>query len=421
MPALRFKTCRLLLGNVWNRELSIIQRRILGRLRKQKRSIKRRISSREKLNSYIQSQTTRKLPLFHGNLPLSQMQRGRQRTSYIPFPLNLETRSDVIPVRIHFRETIPQARQPISHGKVCVNNRMVSIIHFKVSHGDLISFQEDDARTRDKEIRRFFYIEISVEKIVRKYLKYLNRKRNKKRNKKKDRLKLILTRRGTKISPKWLKKWKDKRKCYHDLRSEFFSKELRSFMKAKYFSGSAKVCVGCSFAEHNRMKRRHFYLSLLKIRNKKNRNLLSRTRSPILDILDNSCLDMDEYSHSNYSPSRLPPLESNVSILSILKRLPPLESNVSSTSMDHVRLKNLFSSPHRLARERKGNRKRKGKKIKTTKVKRIELPTHYSEVNYRTKKAVVSYGPNIGHIPHHIRLKDPNLLLRSGKGRGQNI
>ncbi|KAH0765308.1 hypothetical protein KY290_003844 [Solanum tuberosum] len=29
----------------------------------------------------------------------------------------------------------------------------------------------------------------------------------------------------------------------------------------------------------------------------------------------------------------------------------------------------------------------------------IELPTHYSEVNHRTPKVVVSYGPNIGHIP----------------------
>jgi len=54
-------------------------------------------------------------------------------------------------------------------------------------------------------------------------------------------------------------------------------------------------------------------------------------------------------------------------------------------------------------------------------MKRIELPTHYSEVNHRTPKAVVSYGPNIGHIPHDIRLKDPNLPLRSGNGRGQNI
>ncbi|KAL8257475.1 hypothetical protein R6Q59_029516 [Mikania micrantha] len=28
------------------------------------------------------------------------------------------------------------------------------------------------------------------------------------------------------------------------------------------------------------------------------------------------------------------------------------------------------------------------------------LSTHYSEVNHRTPKAVLSYGPNIGHIPH---------------------
>ncbi|KAI5659402.1 hypothetical protein M9H77_28195 [Catharanthus roseus] len=53
--------------------------------------------------------------------------------------------------------------------------------------------------------------------------------------------------------------------------------------------------------------------------------------------------------------------------------------------------------------------------------KMIELPAHYLEVNHRTPKAVVSYGPNIGHIPHNIRLKYPNLLLRSGNGHGQNI
>uniref|UniRef100_A0A151UGN1 Uncharacterized protein n=2 Tax=Cajanus cajan TaxID=3821 RepID=A0A151UGN1_CAJCA len=65
------------------------------------------------------------------------------------------------------------------------------------------------------------------------------------------------------------------------------------------------------------------------------------------------------------------------------------------------------SSPHPFPRKRR--------------IKRIELPTHYSEVNHRTPKAVVFYGPNIGHIPHDIRLKDPNLPLRSGNGRGQNI
>nr|UDH58353.1 ribosomal protein S4 [Brasenia schreberi] len=57
MPALRFKTCRPLPGNVRNRELTIIQRRILRRLRKKNRSIKRKIYPRKNLNSYIKSLT----------------------------------------------------------------------------------------------------------------------------------------------------------------------------------------------------------------------------------------------------------------------------------------------------------------------------------------------------------------------------
>ncbi|GER51792.1 ribosomal protein S4 [Striga asiatica] len=133
-------------GNVRNRELTIIQRRILRRLRNKRRSIKRNLSQRENLNSNIKSQTTRKLSLYWWDLPISKMHRGRERTSYIPFLLNQETRSDVIPVRLRFSDTLPQARQPISHRRVCLNNGLVTITHFKVSHGDLISFKENDAR-----------------------------------------------------------------------------------------------------------------------------------------------------------------------------------------------------------------------------------------------------------------------------------
>jgi small subunit ribosomal protein S4 len=171
------------------------------------------------------------------------MHRGRDRTSYIPFLLNLETRLDVILVRIHFCETIPQARQLISHRKVCVNNGMVSITHFKVSHGDLISFQENDARTRGKEIRRSFYIEILVEKIIG---KYQNRP-------------VLMWRRKKR---KWFKEFKTQSKCRKELKS-WFLKMLRSYMhmQEKYFkrTGSEKVCLGCSFAEHNRMKRFFFF------------------------------------------------------------------------------------------------------------------------------------------------------------------
>nr|VDD65196.1 unnamed protein product [Brassica oleracea] len=171
MSPLRFQTCRLLSGNVRNRELTIIQRRILRRLRNRKRSIKKRkIYPKKYLTSYIQLQTTRKLPLFHGDLPITEMHRGTKRTSYIPFPLNPETRFDVIPLRLHFLETIPQARQPISHRRVCVNKGMVSITHLKLSHGDIISFQENNAIIRGEEIRRSFYKEISVEKIIGKLL-----------------------------------------------------------------------------------------------------------------------------------------------------------------------------------------------------------------------------------------------------------
>uniref|UniRef100_A0A453I0J7 RNA-binding S4 domain-containing protein n=1 Tax=Aegilops tauschii subsp. strangulata TaxID=200361 RepID=A0A453I0J7_AEGTS len=98
------------------------------------------------------------------------MHRGRERTSYIPFLLSQETRSDVIPVRLHFSDTLPQARQPISHRRVCLNNGLVTITHLKVSNGDLISFKEDDARTHGFEIRRSFYIDISVGKIIGKFL-----------------------------------------------------------------------------------------------------------------------------------------------------------------------------------------------------------------------------------------------------------
>nr|WRW54156.1 ribosomal protein S4 [Tetraena mongolica] len=349
MPALRFKTCRLLSGNVRNRKLTIIQRRILRRLRKKKRSIKRKIYPRENLNSYIQLQTTRKLPLFYGDLPITEMHRGTKRTSYIPFLLNPETRSDVLPVRLHFRETIPQARQPISHRRVCVNNRMVSLTHLKVSHGDLISFQENDARIRGEEIRRSFYIEISVEKIIGKFLD--NPVRMWRRKKK-----------------EWFHLLKTKRRCRLLIKDRFLQK-LRSSMQEEDLErttkkfGSEKVCLGSSFAEHNRMKRNLYHfksLFLSKRRNEKNRNLPTRTRSP---IVDHSSL----YSNSTYCSA----------------------------------------SPHQLTMKKR--------------IKRIELPTHYSEVNHRTPKAVVSYGPNIGHIPHDIRWKDLNLPLRSGNGRGQNI
>nr|ULQ69017.1 ribosomal protein S4 [Carex gibba] len=355
MPALRFKTCRLLSGNVWKRKLSKIQRRILQRLRRRGKSIKRNLSMRENRNSNIKLQTTRKLSLFYGGLPIREMHRGRERTSYIPFLLNQETRLDVILVRLHFSKTLPQARQLISHRKVCVNNGLVSITHWKVSHGDLISFPENEVRTRSKKIRRSFYIDI-FKKIIDNTLANT----------------FQLVRRRRRIKKAWFRLLKRKRKRKRErerrplLLNNLNSKleGLRYFMKKKDLErrkkfGYAKVCLGSSFAEHNRMKRNLFHFKYYFLLKENNQNLPTRR----------------------------------------IRR---------STFFYKSSLYKCYGSP--LTRKIR----RKSWKIR---IKRIELPTHYSEVNHRTLKAVVSYGPNIGHIPHDIRLNSvtnsPTLLLET--------
>jgi hypothetical protein len=61
------------------------------------------------------------------------MHGGTQRYSHISFPINPKTILDVNLVHLHFRETIPQARQSISHRKIRVNNEMDNITCSKVS------------------------------------------------------------------------------------------------------------------------------------------------------------------------------------------------------------------------------------------------------------------------------------------------
>ncbi|KAI3955945.1 hypothetical protein MKW98_006305 [Papaver atlanticum] len=149
----QFKSCRLLLGNVWNKELSIVQRRILRKLRSKKRSRSRNVVANQ--NSHIQLATRRKLSLFYHE---GIHRRERTTSEFVPFLLDLETRLDVLLVRTHFCQTIPQARQLISHGRVCVNNAVRSINHFKVSPGDVISFQNNEAVIA--EVRRSLFCSV---------------------------------------------------------------------------------------------------------------------------------------------------------------------------------------------------------------------------------------------------------------------
>nr|QXE44330.1 ribosomal protein S4 [Welwitschia mirabilis] len=145
-----------------------IQRRILRRWKSIRRYGRNHIDQRQNWNSYKPLQAIRKLSLSYGNAPIicRMHDGGPERASHIPFPLNLETRSDVIPVRIHFCETIPQARQPISHRKIRANNYLVNITRYQVSRGDLISIEENSVCSMGRKVRKYFYIEVFVRTIA---------------------------------------------------------------------------------------------------------------------------------------------------------------------------------------------------------------------------------------------------------------
>lgn len=346
MPALRSKTRRPPPENVRNKKLTRIQRRIPRKSRSKRRSIRKNLSPRQNFHSYIKLQAIRKSPLSHGNLPITEMHGGTERASHIPFLLNPETRSDVIPVRLHFRETIPQARQLISNRKIRANNEMGKITRFKVSRGDPISIEDNYVRTMGIKVRKYSHIEISVKKIAGKFPDHPERM-------------------WRRTKTRWFRLLEKTKGCRLLLKS-WFSQQLRSSMQEKDLerinsSRSEGVCLGSLFAEHNKMKRNSYHselLLLLKRRNGKTR-IPTRTRSLIVNN-GNLCSDSTYCSESPYCDTR---------------------------------------------------------KIR---IRGIELPTHYLEVNHRTLKAVVSYGPDIGHIPHDIRLKDLNLPLRSRNERGRN-
>nr|QXE43808.1 ribosomal protein S4 [Cephalotaxus sinensis] len=362
LPALRSKTCRLLPGNVWNKRLTRIQRRILRRLKSKRRSIGKNPSLRQNLNSYLKPQAIRKLSPFYGNLPIAKMHGGTERASYIPFLLNPETRSDVIPVRLHFRETLPQARQLISHRKIRVNNEMVNMTRFQVSRGDpipIVAVSPRDLWAMGRKVRKYFYIEGFVDQIVGKCI-YSYHPQGMWRRTKKGWFRLLEKRQGCRLLLKSL--------FLQRLRSP---KQWRRSMQESYKLYSASVlkgvCLGSLFAEHDKMKRNSYYSVFLKRRNGGPTCLSSL-------IVNNGLLCRDS-TYWFESPSRKSP-----------SRKPPSRKSPSG------------KSPSRKRRIRRNRRIRK-----------IELPTHYLEVNHRTPKAVVSYGPDIGHIPPDMRLKDPNL------------
>lgn len=152
MPASRFKTCRQISENVWQtKKLTQKQKAIILKLRKK--------TNKKQSDFSKELQTIQKLSLFYGKLPIKKMRRSKTQT-YLDkknsLLFDIERRLDVILVRLNFCLSICQARQLISHKKICVNYKMVNIPGFQLSKGDLISIQDNFLYFIRSKIRQNF-------------------------------------------------------------------------------------------------------------------------------------------------------------------------------------------------------------------------------------------------------------------------
>lgn len=152
MPASRFKTCHQISENVWQtKKLTQKQKAIILEFRKK--------TNKKQSDFSKELQTIQKLSLFYGKLPIKKMQRSKTQT-YLDkknsLLFDIERRLDVILVRLNFCLTIFQARQLISHKKICVNYKIVNIPDFQLFNGDLISIQDNFLYFIKSKIRQNF-------------------------------------------------------------------------------------------------------------------------------------------------------------------------------------------------------------------------------------------------------------------------
>ncbi|KAI3898835.1 hypothetical protein MKW92_040935 [Papaver armeniacum] len=125
--------------------MSILQRCILRKLSSKKRSPSRNVVANQ--NSHIQLATRRKLSLFYHE---RIHRRERATSEFLPL--------DFLLVHTQFCQSICQARQLISHRRVCVNNAVKSINHFKVSPGDVVSFQDNEVVSEEIQRSLFCFV-----------------------------------------------------------------------------------------------------------------------------------------------------------------------------------------------------------------------------------------------------------------------
>lgn len=137
MAYLKFKVCRRIGENIrHDKKLTPRQIKLIKHLVKKN-------TNRKQSDFFKKLQHMKKLAFFYGMRSLNNRVTSNVCYNYIDkkrsLLLTLETRLDVILVRLYFCSTLFTARQLIIHRKICVNYNVVNIPGFSVKNGDLIS------------------------------------------------------------------------------------------------------------------------------------------------------------------------------------------------------------------------------------------------------------------------------------------
>lgn len=103
----------------------------------------------EKRNKFFQKRLFEKQQLknFYGCIPEYQLknlfkklnQKKNQINTFKNFILLLESRLDIIVLRLKLAKTIFQSKQLINHGKIQVNNKIINKSNYLLKKGDLIT------------------------------------------------------------------------------------------------------------------------------------------------------------------------------------------------------------------------------------------------------------------------------------------
>lgn len=136
MAYLKFKVCRRLGENIWYTKKLTPKQNTIIKLVIKKSTSKKQSDFSKKL------QQLKKLSYFYGMRSLNNHASSNTRARLDrkkSLLLNLETRLDVLLVRLYFCSTLFTARQLIIHNKIRVNFNVVSIPGFHVRNGDIIS------------------------------------------------------------------------------------------------------------------------------------------------------------------------------------------------------------------------------------------------------------------------------------------